>query len=170
MDTFEAVRTMLAVRAYEDRAVPDAVVRKIVEAAHLSPSSMNKQPWHFIVVKDKAMLRKLGELAKTGPYVAQAPLAVVVAIEKESKFAESDASRAVQNMMLTAWAEGVGSNWAGWYGLTDVAELLGVPATHQVLVIVPFGYPASTMTGRGKKQRKPLDDVMSSERFGTPFA
>ena len=116
---------------------------------------MNKQPWHFIVVRDRDTLRKLGELDRTGPYVAQAPLAVVVAIEESSKFGPSDASRAIQNMMLTAWSEGVGSNWAGWFGLEDVAKLLGVPATHQVLTIIPFGYPASEV-GRGKKKRKPL--------------
>ena len=168
MEVFEAVRTMLAVREYDDRAVPDDVVRKIVEAAHLSPSSMNKQPWHFIVVRDRETLRKLGELDKTGPYVAQAPLAVVVAIEKDSKFGESDASRAIQNMMLTAWSDGVGSNWAGWYGLTAVAELLDVPATHQVLTIIPFGYSASKV-GRGAKKRKPLGEVASRERYGDPL-
>lgn len=169
MEVFDAVRTMLAVRAYEDRAVPDDVVRKIVEAAHLSPSSMNKQPWHFIVVRERETLRKLGELDRTGPYVAEAALAIVVAIEKHSKFAESDASRAVQNMMLTAWEQGVGSNWAGWYGLTGVAELLGVPATYQVLTIIPFGYPA-TKVGRGKKRRKALGEVVSREGYGAPWA
>ncbi len=169
MEVFEAVRTMLAVRAYEDRAVPDDVVRKIVEAAHLSPSSMNRQPWHFIVVRERETLRKLGKLAKTGPYIGQAPLAIVVAIETDSKFGGSDASRAIQNMMLTAWAEGVGSNWAGWFGLEEVAKLLGVPATHQVLTIIPFGYPASKV-GRGKKQRKAIGDVASSERYGEPIA
>jgi nitroreductase len=168
MEVFEAVRTILAVRAYQDTPVPEDVVRRIVEAAHLSPSSMNKQPWHFIVVQDRDTLSALGQRDRTGPYVAQAPLAVVVAIETDSKFAESDASRAVQNMMLTAWADGVGSNWAGWYGLEEVAKLLGVPATHQVLTIIPFGYPAAKV-GRGKKQRKPLGNIASRERYGQAF-
>ena len=168
MEVYEAVRTMLAVREYADRAVPDDVVRKIVEAAHLSPSSMNKQPWHFIVVRERETLRKLGALNAHGPYVAKAPLVVVVATETESKFGVSDASRAIQNMMLTAWGEGVGSNWTGWFGLDEVAKLIGVPPTHQVLAIIPFGYPASKV-GRGKKQRKPLNAVASNERFGLPF-
>jgi nitroreductase len=71
---------------------------------------MNSQPWHFIVVRDRNALRRLGELVSSGPYVAQAPLAIVVAIDK-TRFAVSDASRAIQSMLLTAWAEGVGSNW-----------------------------------------------------------
>ena len=168
MEVHEAIRTMLAVRAYEDRAVPHDVVRKIVEAAHLSPSSMNKQPWHFIVVRDRDTLRTLGALDKTGPYVAQAPLAVAVCVERESKFAVSDASRAIQDMMLTAWAEGVGSNWAGWFGLEEVAKLLGVPAKYDVLTIIPFGYPASK-AGRGKKKRKAMGEVVSGEKFDTPY-
>lgn len=77
---------------------------------------MNGQPWHFIVVQDRETLRRLGALAQSGPYVAQAPLAIVVAVEKTG-FAVSDASRAVQSMLLTAWADGVGSNWVGFGGL-----------------------------------------------------
>jgi nitroreductase len=73
---------------------------------------MNRQPWHFIVVDNREMVRQLGALAQTGPYIARAPLAIVVAIEK-TKFSISDASRAIQSMILTAWSEGVGSNWSG---------------------------------------------------------
>src|SRR5439155_11110547 len=109
MDAFEAVRTLLAVRSYQPKPVPDAVVHRIVEAGRLTGSGMNRQPWHFIVVRDGAMLRRLGALASSGPYVAQAPLAVVVATDK-TRFAVSDASRAIQSMLLTAWADGVGSN------------------------------------------------------------
>jgi nitroreductase len=53
MEVFDAVRTVLAVRSYEDRDVPDGVVHRIVEAGHLTASSMNKQPWHFIVVRER---------------------------------------------------------------------------------------------------------------------
>ncbi|MEJ2747521.1 MAG: nitroreductase family protein, partial [Anaerolineae bacterium] len=80
METFEAIRTVLAVREYEDKPIPANIVHKIVEAAHLTASSMNKQPWHFIVVEDREMLQKLGGAASTGPYIAQAPLAIAVAI------------------------------------------------------------------------------------------
>src|SRR6185295_12547095 len=109
MEVFEAVRTVLAVRSYKEKAVPPDIVQRIVEAGWLSGSAMNSQPWHFIVVEDRDMLRRLGALARTGPYIAQAPLAIVVAIEK-SRFSVSDASRAIQSMILTAWSEGVGSN------------------------------------------------------------
>jgi len=108
-------------------------------------------------------------LAKTGPYTAQAALAVVVAYEKDSVFGVSDASRAIQDMMLVAWEHGVGSNWVGFGNLEGVAAELGIPDTYQVLAIVPFGYPARRI-GQGRKQRKGLGEVVSRERYGQPFA
>ena len=167
MDVFEAVRTILAVRRYQDRPVPDTVLRRILEAGRLTASAKNAQPWHFIVVQDREKLRQLGRLARTGPYIAQAPLAIVVAIEK-TPFAVSDASRAIQSMLLTAWADGVGSNWVGFGGLNEVKALLHVPAELDVLAILPFGYPVESL-GQGKKQRKPLNAVAHRERYGQPF-
>lgn len=167
MDVFEAIRTLLAVRSYQDRPVPDDVVRRIVEAGRLTGSGMNRQPWHFIVVRERDTLRKLGAMASSGPYVAQAPLAIVVATDK-SRFAVSDASRAIQSMLLAGWADGVGSNWVGFGGLEKANALLDVPAGLDVLAILPFGYPARAV-GRGKKQRKALRDVAHLERYGRPF-
>lgn len=168
METIEAIRTVLAVRKFRDTPIPDDIVREIVEAAHLTASSMNGQPWHFIVVQDKEMLRRLGALVRTGPYIAQAPLAVVVATT-DSPYAVSDASRAIQDMILAAWSRGVGSNWTGFHGLDAVKPVLGIPATMDVLAVVPFGYPAQA-AGAGKKNRKPLGEVVHREHFGQPFA
>ncbi len=126
MEVFEAVCTVLAVRQYQDRRVPPEVIRRIVEAGRLTGSSRNGQPWHFIVVEHPETLRQLGALARTGPYIAQAPLALVVAIERTPS-AVSDASRAIQSMMLTAWADGVGSNWVGVQRGAEIKALLGIP-------------------------------------------
>ncbi len=167
MNVFETIRTLLAVRSYRDTPVPDAVVRRIVEAGRLTGSGMNRQPWHFIVIRDGETLRRLGALASSGPYVAQAPLAIVVATDR-TRFAVSDASRAIQSMLLTAWADGVGSNWVGFGGLDNAKALLDIPANLDVLAILPFGYPARPV-GRGKKQRKPLGEVAHLERYGRPF-
>jgi len=166
-DVFDAIRTLLAVRSYQSTPVPEAVIRRIVEAGRLTGSGMNGQPWHFIVVRDAETLRRLGAAASSGPYVAQAPLAIVVATDR-TRFAVSDASRAIQSMMLTAWAEGVGSNWVGFGGLEQAKALLDIPARLDVLAILPFGYPARAV-GKGKKQRKALREVAHLERYGRPF-
>lgn len=165
---FEAVRTVLAVREFQDKPIPDDVMRRIVEAGHLSASSINLQPWHFVLVRDRAALRELGVLVKTGPYIAGAAAAVVVAYEKESQSGISDVSRAIQSMILTAWGDGVGSNWTGFGGLDGVRKKVGLPDAYEVLAVLPFGYPKRAI-GKGKKKRKPLAEVVSAEGFGTPL-
>jgi nitroreductase len=169
MEVFDGIRTLLAVRQYQDAPVPEATVRRIVEAARLTGSAMNAQPWHFIVIEDRDTLGRLGRLARSGPYVAQSSLAIVVAVEKNNRFALSDASRAIQSMMLTAWADGLGSNWVGFSGMDEVRALLGVPTALDVVAIVPFGYPARPV-GKGRKHRKPLREIAHRERYGQPFA
>ena len=167
MEAFEAVRTLLAVRRYLDRPIPESIVKKIVEAGRLTGSAMNLQPWTFVVVQDRQMLRRLGAMARSGPYIGEAPLAIVVAVEKTG-YAVSDASRAIHSMLLVAWSEGVGSNWVGFGNLDKVNALLEIPAGLDVLAILPFGYPASKI-GRGQKSRKPLRAVAHRERYGQPF-
>ncbi|HVM71172.1 MAG TPA: nitroreductase family protein [Anaerolineales bacterium] len=168
MEVFETIRTVLAVRAFQDKPIPAEAIRRIVESAWLTGSSRNGQPWHFIVVEDRAMLKQLGGLARTGPYIAQAPLAVVVAME-QSLYAVSDVSRAIQSMILAAWSEGMGSNWVGFQNLEQVKPLLGIPDGVEVMAVVPFGYPVKQI-GKGRKNRKPLGQVVHRERFGMPFA
>ena len=164
---FEAVRTVLAIREFQDKPIPDDVVRRIVEAGHLSASAKNLQPWHFVIVRDKEALRELGALVRTGPYIAGAAAAIVVATEKEVPYALSDASRAIQSMILVAWADGVGSNWTGFGGMEGVRKKVGLPDSYDVLAVLPLGYP-NRKIGLGKKKRKPFAEVVSSEHFGTP--
>ncbi len=167
MEVFDAIRTVLAVRQFKDTPIPEPTVRQIVEAAHLTASSINGQPWHFIVVQNKETIQQLGNLARTGPYIAQAPLAIVVAME-QSPYALSDASRAIQSMILTAWSQGVGSNWVGFNNLQNVNSLLGIPEEVEILAILPFGYPVNAV-GKGLKKRKPLGQVVHRERWDQPF-
>jgi nitroreductase len=69
-----------------------------------------------------------------------------------SPFAVSDGSRAIQDMILAAWSQGVGSNWVGFNSLPEVNPLLGIPENVTVLAILPFGYPADAV-GKGRKKR-----------------
>jgi nitroreductase len=167
MEVYEAVQTVLAVRQYQATPVPPEVVRRIVEVGHLTGSAKNAQPWHFIVVENRETLRQLGALSRSGPYIAQAPLAIAVTIEN-TRFAVSDASRAIQSMILAAWSEGIGSNWVGFQGMAEVKTLLGIPEELDLLAVLPFGYPVQAI-GQGRKRRKPLSEVAHRERFGQPF-
>ena len=163
MDVFEAVKTVLAVRKYQNKPVPEEAIERILEAGRLTGSAKNAQPWHFIVVQNPETLRTLASLAPTGRYLDQAPVSIVIAIDK-TQFALSDVSRAIQSMMLAAWAEGIGSNWVGFAGMDQVKPVLGIPDSLDVVGIFPFGYPAEQI-GQGKKQRKSLSEIAHRERF-----
>ena len=167
-EVFDAAQTVMAVREYDTKAVPDDVLRRVVEAAHLTASASNQQPWHFILVRDRQRLRTLGSLVRTGGYTANAAAAVIVAYEKTAaKWGISDCSRAIQDMILVAWGEGVASNWTGGGGLEGVRLEFGLPDKYDVLAVVPLGYPRRRILGR--KKRKPFDEVVSAERFGAPL-
>ena len=165
MEVFDAVRTMLAVRGYQDRPVPADLLRRILEAGRLTGSSINLQPWAFVTVQDRETLKRLAALAKSGPYLAQAGAAIVVAVERNSRYGVSDGSRAIQSMLLTAWSEGVGGNWVGFAGMEGVRTLLGIPQELDVLAVLSLGYPAQAV-GKGKKKRKALADIAHKERWG----
>jgi nitroreductase len=167
MDVVEAVRTVLAVRRFLPNAVPPEIVRAILEAGRLTASSMNRQPWHFVLVDDRPTLQALAGAAPTGPYIAEAGMALAVAIDR-TEYAVSDASRAIQSMVLSAWSQGVASNWVGFFGLERAKSILDIPASIDLLAILAFGYPASP-SARGRKNRKPLSEIAHDGRFGVPF-
>jgi nitroreductase len=167
MEVFEAIKTMLAVREYQPQPIPYAVLMRILEAARLTGSSRNRQQWDFVVVRNPANLQRLGQLASTGSFIANAPLAIAV-IVPEGTGGAIDGARAVQDMMLAAWEEGVGSNWVGNVNTPEVREMLTIPQGRMVLTIIPFGYPTRQL-GAGRKERKPLAEVAHEEKFGQPW-
>ena len=167
MDVFEAVETMLAVRSYRDEPIPDEMVTRILEAGRLTASSKNQQHWDFIAIREPQRLERLGELARTGGYIAGAPLAIAVVVP-EKPVGYMDGARAAQDMMLVAWEAGVGSNWVGNANTDAIKDLLNVPQDRLVLTVIPFGYPVEEI-GQGIKDRKPLTEVAHSEHFRQPY-
>ena len=167
MDVFNAVKTMLAVREYADKPIDQETIKQIIEAARLTGSSRNTQNWDFVVVQQRANLQKLGGLAAHGPYIAQAALAIAVVVP-ENQTGYIDGTRATQDMMLTAWAAGIGSNWVGNVNTTEIKTMLNIPQERMVLTIIPFGYPAQKV-GMGKKKRKSVREIAHTEQFGQPL-
>ncbi len=107
METFEAIRTVLAVRQFRDTPVPDDVVREIVEAAHLTASSSNDQPWHFIVVRDKDTLRQLGALTRCSAFPTAwkcSPSSPSATRRRPSAPARRTASRSARSLTASASA------------------------------------------------------------------
>jgi len=126
MDTFDCIRSRPAVRDFRPEPIPDAIIKKILEAGRQAHSQRNRQPWRFIVVQNRDTIKQLGALASSGPYIANAPLAIAVAIEG-AKNPFIDATRAVECLMLVAWAEGIGSCWVGGIDRPKVKESHAIP-------------------------------------------
>lgn len=164
METLDCIRRRVAVRSFRPKAVPDEVVRRILEAGRLAPSSKNTQPWHFVVIRNPETLRRLAALTSTGPHLAEAPLAIAV-VTLQAKLPFVDATRAIQNMVLAAWDQGVGTCWISNFDETGVRDLLRLPEEAVFITAMPYGYP-DTPPRRGRKRRKSLDAVVSWEVFG----
>ena len=170
MEVYECVRARRTVRSYKPDPVPRSVTDKILRAGRWAPSSQNQQPWHFIVVENRETLRKLGEIAASGRFVADAPMVVAIAMENAHR-PELDAGRALQQMELVAWDEGLGTCFVG---LRDedqnrrVKALLAVPDGMELVTLLPFGYRPDAGKAPGKP-RKPLSEIAHSERFGQVY-
>ena len=169
MDVFEAVRTRLTVREFKPDPVPDDVVQKMLKAVQWAPSSRNRQPWRLVVVRDKDMLRKIGSIASSGRFVADAPMAIAVAMENADR-PDLDTGRAVQQMELVAWEEGLGTCFVGLRLAEQnrqIKELLGIPESFDLVTVLPFGYRLVESQGRqGMKNRKSMDDIVHWEQYG----
>ena len=169
MDVYEAVRTRLTVREFKPDPVPDEVVQKMLRAVQWAPSSRNRQPWRLVVVRDKDTLRKIGSIASSGRFVADAPMAIAVAMENADR-PDLDTGRAVQQMELVAWEEGLGTCFVGLRLAEQnrqIKELLGIPESFDLVTVLPFGYRLVESQGsQGMKNRKSLAEIVHWEKYG----
>jgi nitroreductase len=169
MEVYQCIRTRTSVREFKPDPVPNAVVTKMLRAARWAPSARNRQPWHFIVIRDPDTLAQIGRIASSGSFIGQAPLAIAVAMDNANR-PELDAGRALQQLELVAWSEGVGGCVAGIRGEENrkVKDLLRVPDGMELVTVMAFGYPTDGAMGRGKR-RKPLSEIAHRERFGQKY-
>ena len=172
MSVYEVVRSRLTVREFTDEPVPDEVVEKLLRAAQWAPSSRNLQPWHFVVVRDRDTLRAIGGIASSGRFVADAPMAIVIAMDNADR-PDLDTGRALQQMELVGWEEGLGTCFVGLRVAEQnrrVKELLGIPDNLELVTVLPFGYRLNDSRGNmGRKNRKSLTEIAHSEKFGQPY-
>lgn len=163
VDVHETIRSRVAVREYKPDPVPDTSIRKVLLAARWAPSQKNRPPWRLVVVQDKDTLRKIGAMAASGGFIAQAPLAIAVLMEPASKTAQFDVARAIENMELAAWEQGLGTTYVGQLDQDKIKALLGVPTEMDLVTVMPFGYPTEKALKAGKR-RKPLGEIAHRER------
>ena len=173
MDAYLAVVGKREVRRYEDRPVPEGILTQILEAGRASGSSRNRQPWKFIVVTDKAHLRELSGLVARPSNVADAPAAIVVGLTNPR--AQFDGGRTAQNMMLAAWAFGIGTCPNTPMDEAALKKALGMPEEMSVPTVLSLGYPApgerrpqpkrDPTKALARINRLPLSDLVHRERY-----
>ena len=151
----ENIMTRKSVRDYESKAVEDEKVERLLKAAMSAPSARNKQPWRFVVVKEKETLRMFSGKFKSMGMAEKAPLAIVVCGERGGDaYWVQDASAATENMLLAAHAMGLGAVWCGVYPASDrvaeVSAILSLPDSIVPLCVVPVGYPAEDPAPKDK--------------------
>jgi len=141
--------TRRSVRSFREDDVSNDLIEKLIGAAMLAPSAGNQQSWHFIVIRDK---KKREAVTSYHPYckmITQAPVAVLVCGDPEGKkwpdFWVQDCSAAVQNLLLAARGEGLGSVWTGVYPLEDrmqgCRQTFAIPPHIIPFALIPIGWP-----------------------------
>ncbi len=169
MDVYDCLRTRRTVRRFRQIAVPDTILTKIIDAVRWAPSSRNQQPWHLVVIRNKETLDKMGRIAATGTFIREAPVAIAV-VMADADSPGLDAGRALQQMELIAWSEGLGTCFVTLTKDEEerIAELLEIPPGMDLITVMPFGYRLANFSGRGIP-RKPLAQIAHSERFGDGY-
>ncbi|OLF05372.1 hypothetical protein BLA60_36750 [Actinophytocola xinjiangensis] len=182
-DRIRFLRELRSVRRFQDRPVPPEVIADLLEVARWTGSSVNRQPWEFVVVLTsgtRVALESAGGTPGHAP-LADAPLAIAVVLDAPR--AAFDGGRVCERLLLAASAHGLGASLVGFSGDAEARakEILGVPARRLMTRVVIAGYPAGERAGlvsaeRGVDTRLPLGtlpvgrrhlaEIVYRERYG----
>jgi len=162
----DVILSRRSVRRYDRKAIPKDVLDKILEAGRQAPSAGNRQPWHFIVVTDEEIKKELST-GLFNRHIKDSAFTIVGCADTglwqigTRRWSIIDTTIALQNMVVAAWAMGVGSCWIGDFN-EEVKQLLSIPNNWNVVALVSFGYPAEKPKA---KTRKPIEKIVSFNKF-----
>ena len=170
MDVFDAVKARSSVRAYDPTPIPKEALEKVLESGRLAPSANNFQPWKFIVVTDDEKRAELSRARYAG-FLKESPVVIVGCGDKKRspEWYAVDTTIALQNMVLTATNEGLGTCWIGSFDEDRVRSLLSIPDDFSVVAMLSVGYPRKKIDlvkmATRAKHRKGLEEIVSYEMF-----
>jgi nitroreductase len=154
-DIIDAIKERRSIRRFESTPVPDATIGRLLESAHLAPSAGNLEPWKFIVVKNDTLINRLADAAHGQDFLREAPVCIVVCADPDRSAARygrrglelyclQDTAAAIQNLLLTATAYGLGTCWVGAFEEDHVKTALNLAPGLRPIAIIPVGFPAET--------------------------
>jgi nitroreductase len=171
-DLLAAVASLRATRRFAPRPVATAEVDRILKAARWTGSARNRQPWRLVAVDEPGRLEELSRLGAYAQFVRGAPLALLLAVDREAggADAEFDAGRLAQSVMLCAQALGLGSCPATVFPEANVAAataLAGLSAPWGVRTIIALGHPDPAPPPPGRpaipRGRMPVDRLRGAQ-------
>ncbi|HAK97659.1 MAG TPA: nitroreductase [Planctomycetes bacterium] len=174
MDVIDVLRARRSVRSYEDRAVEDDKLARVLEAARIAPSAKNMQEWKFVVVRDAETRAALVPACADQTFVGDAPVAIACcatvtdyAMRCGQLAYPIDVAIAIDHMTLQAAAEGLGTCWIGAFYESQVKQVLGIPEAVRVVQMLVLGYPASPLVpaASSSKKRKKLEEIVCHEQW-----
>ena len=168
-----------SVRRYKTDAIDEAKLNKVLEAARWAPSWANTQCAELILVKDTEVKKQLAEtLSKKNPAtlaVQNAPLVIAVcgkrgtsgfysgkALTKFGDWYLYDLGLATENICMAAHEQGLGTVIVGAFDHDKTREILGVPETHEVVALLPLGYPDHEPPA---PKRKAMEEFIHWDKF-----
>ena len=166
-DTIKTIMNRKSVRAYKEGPVSKEQLEVIVKAGMAAPTAVDKRPWEFIVINDKAMLKKLSDILPYAKMTEKAAAAIIVAGDidrqqggRESDFWVVDCSAATENVLLAVESLGLGAVWTAVYPdkerIEAVRKLLKIPSTVVPLNVIPIGIPTGAEKPKDKWNPKQL--------------
>jgi len=145
----EAILNRRSIRSYTDKPVPDALITELLKAAMAAPSANNEQPWHFVVIRDRAILDQVPTFHPHSRMIKKAPVAILVCgdmdLVKHGMLWTQDCSAATENLLIEVQDIGLGAVWLGVYPMEErisgMRKLLGIPQNIVPFSLIPIGYP-----------------------------
>ena len=165
MDCVEKILTRRSIRNFKNEPVSEETINNILEAGRRSPSATNVQPWHFVIARD---LKEKETFSFKGfnRFTSDAAF-IVLGLYKQSeviieRLSLMDVTIALQNMVVTAWVQGIGSCWMGAFDEKKLQEALNLPGDSRIVGAVAFGIP-----DENPKQpfKKPLSEIFHFDKW-----
>lgn len=167
MDVYECIKTRRSIRGYKPDLIPEATLKRLLNAMRSAPSAKNYQPWKFIVIRDEVLKRKLIKPCNNQKFIVEAPILIVGCAFEDDCFAYMgnsmasypvDLAIAFTHLTLAAASEGIGTCWIGSFDEDDVKTTLNLPSNVRVVALMPVGYPRDNPAPKARKQ---LEDIVS---------
>ncbi len=165
MEFYEVVKRRRSIRKYKTTPVEEDKIARVLEAGRLAPSAANRQPWHFIVVKNPKVKEELRK-AYNRDWFVNAPVIVVVCADPTKawkradgeEFWKVDAAIAMEHIVLAATNEGLGTCWICAFNEAEVKKVLRIPEHIRIVAMTPLGYPDEV---KGEvTDRKPMNEIL----------